>query len=106
MLQKAEYTVFFLDIGNIEFKSIDLKECAIRYINHKLKLDPKTTISDKNTKIREFRNICKNFISKIQSNELTRKVTAYYLSMDWIRTNTINVFSDFIIYMGIIKQSL
>lgn len=97
--QKAEYTVFFLDIGNIEFKSIDLKECAIRYINHKLKLDPKTTISDKNTKIREFRNICKNFISKIQSNELTRKVTAYYLSMDWIRTNTINVFSDFIIYM-------
>lgn len=97
--QKAEYTVFFLDIDNIEFKSIDLKKCAISYINQKLKLDPKTTISDKNTKIREFRNICKNFISKIQSNELTRKVTAYYLSKDWIRTNTINVFSDFIIYM-------
>lgn len=97
--QKAEYTVFFLDIDNIEFKSIDLKKCAISYINQKLKLDPKTTISDKNTKIREFRNICKNFISKIQSNELTRKITAYYLSMDWIRTNTINVFSDFIIYM-------
>lgn len=97
--QKSEYTVFFLDIDNIEFESIDLKKCAISYINQKLKLDPKTTISDKNTKIREFRNICKNFISKIQSNELTRKVTAYYLSMDWIRTNTINVFSDFIIYM-------
>lgn len=97
--QKAEYAVFFLNIDNIGFQSTALKKCAISYINQKLKLDPKTTISDKNTKIREFRNICKNFISKIQSNELTRKVTAYYLSMDWIRTNTINVFSDFIIYM-------
>lgn len=62
------------------------------------------TIFDKQAKLCIFKSICKNFISKIQAHELTRETVIYYLSMDWTRMNTINVFSSFIVYMESLNQ--
>lgn len=102
-IQKSEYTVFFLSITEIDFEDTNLKMCADKYINY-IKLDNKMTIFDKQAKLCIFKSICKNFISKIQAHELTRETVIYYLSMDWTRMNTINVFSSFIVYMESLNQ--